>query len=219
MNKEEPFRDQAERLRQKIEKIKDGAEIESKLPSRTNVHRNKKNKTKLKLRFPVIRLLALFFILLPVVFFSIYSYLGEKKFNTSEKVNTQNGGYEEINLAASNEDNQSEPANSLVNEDSKEDPPGDTNIGKDQDDKSTLESDTMQEKNDLPSTDKDQISSTNQDADSTEGMVYHTVQSNETLFRIAMNYYHSQEGIKIIQDANQLQGNEIKVGQVLKIPK
>ncbi len=49
-------------------------------------------------------------------------------------------------------------------------------------------------------------------------IVYHTVKPKETLFRIAMNYYHSQSGIEIIKEANDLQTNEIHTGQVLKIP-
>ncbi|OAK75818.1 LysM peptidoglycan-binding domain-containing protein [Lederbergia galactosidilytica] len=50
------------------------------------------------------------------------------------------------------------------------------------------------------------------------GEVYHTVQPGETLFRIAMNYYQSQEGIEKIRQANGLSGNEISVGQKLRIP-
>ena len=42
MNKEEPIRDQAERLRQKIHKIEDVPILEKKLPSRSDLHRNKK---------------------------------------------------------------------------------------------------------------------------------------------------------------------------------
>ncbi|MBO0995357.1 LysM peptidoglycan-binding domain-containing protein [Bacillus sp. SD088] len=51
------------------------------------------------------------------------------------------------------------------------------------------------------------------------GEVYHTVQPGETLFRIAMNHYQSQDGIEKIRQANGLSGNEISVGQKLKIPK
>lgn len=49
-------------------------------------------------------------------------------------------------------------------------------------------------------------------------VVLHTVQPQETLFRISMNYYKSQEGIALIQKWNGLNGNEISNGQVLKIP-
>ncbi|MCY9004773.1 LysM peptidoglycan-binding domain-containing protein, partial [Peribacillus frigoritolerans] len=49
-------------------------------------------------------------------------------------------------------------------------------------------------------------------------VVLHTVQGEETLFRISMNYYKSQEGIALIREWNGLNGNEISRGQVLKIP-
>ncbi|TKH07192.1 LysM peptidoglycan-binding domain-containing protein [Peribacillus simplex] len=49
-------------------------------------------------------------------------------------------------------------------------------------------------------------------------VVLHTVQGQETLFRISMNYYKSQEGIALIKEWNGLNGNEISQGQVLKIP-
>ncbi|KAB7709227.1 LysM peptidoglycan-binding domain-containing protein [Bacillus aerolatus] len=49
-------------------------------------------------------------------------------------------------------------------------------------------------------------------------IVYHTVKPQETVFRISMTYYKSQAGIEKIRKANNLNGNEIRVGQVLKIP-
>ncbi|MED3961884.1 LysM peptidoglycan-binding domain-containing protein [Niallia taxi] len=48
--------------------------------------------------------------------------------------------------------------------------------------------------------------------------IYHTVASNETLYRIAMNYYNSKSGVDIIKQANQLASDNVMVGQVLKIP-
>lgn len=51
-----------------------------------------------------------------------------------------------------------------------------------------------------------------------EKVTYHTVQQGENLFRIALKYYSSQEGVEKIRQANGLAGNEISVGQTLKIP-
>ncbi len=48
---------------------------------------------------------------------------------------------------------------------------------------------------------------------------YHTVQPGETLFRIAMNYYQSSDGVEKIRQANGLSGNDISSGQRLKIPR
>jgi LysM repeat protein len=55
-------------------------------------------------------------------------------------------------------------------------------------------------------------------SENNEKVIYHTVKPNETLFRVAMTYYKSKDGIPIIKKANNIQGNEIQAGQVLKIP-
>lgn len=46
----------------------------------------------------------------------------------------------------------------------------------------------------------------------------HTVQSSETLYRIAMNYYNDPTAVDRIKQANNLTSNEISVGQVLVLP-
>ena len=46
----------------------------------------------------------------------------------------------------------------------------------------------------------------------------HVVQSNETLYRIAMNYYNSPAGVDKIKQANNLSGESISAGQTLIIP-
>jgi LysM repeat protein len=230
VNHEEPYRNQAERLRQKIEKVKDGGDViivKSELPSRTDIHRNKKNKTKLKVKFPIIRLLALFFILLPVVIISAYSVLGSKEINNSDKVSTVDRGGYEINVEDSDV---LEPVGEEITE---ETPPieeveviVDTEEEKNENasDEETIET-VKEEESDTTnktSTDKEQIqtdTSNKGETTSNNNLVYHTVQPNENLFRIALKYYQSQSGIEIIQKANNLNGNEIMVGQVLKIPK
>lgn len=47
---------------------------------------------------------------------------------------------------------------------------------------------------------------------------YHTVQPNETLYRISVNYYGSGDAVERIKAANGLASNEISVGQSLKLP-
>lgn len=102
MSKEEPYRDQAEKLRKKIEKYNEPSleETKTKLPPRSQLHRNKKKKTKWRLKFPLLRLLVLFFILLPITIFSIYSYIGSKHIVT-EKASVSSKGYETINFEKS----------------------------------------------------------------------------------------------------------------------
>jgi cytoskeletal protein RodZ len=101
MGKEEPYRDQADKLKQRIEKYREPDDPESSLPPRSELHRHKKKKTKLKLKFPLLRLLVLFFILLPITIFSIYTYLGNKHIGTL-KTSVPAKGYETINVEKSN---------------------------------------------------------------------------------------------------------------------
>lgn len=96
MNKEEPYRDQAERLRQKIEKVNHPSAENFSLPPRSEVHRNKKKRTKVKLKYPLIRLLVLLFILLPITIYSIYLYKGGKIFGTI-KTSISSKDYETVN--------------------------------------------------------------------------------------------------------------------------
>jgi len=98
MNTEEPYREQAERLKQRIEKINDQTSDVTALPPREELHRKKKKRTKWKIKYPVIRLLVLFFILLPIIVFSVISYLDGKKPNGAVKTSGDTIGYETIRL-------------------------------------------------------------------------------------------------------------------------
>ena len=46
----------------------------------------------------------------------------------------------------------------------------------------------------------------------------HVVQPNETLYRIAMNYYNSPDAVQKIKDANGLTSDSISSGQTLILP-
>ncbi|MFP7297806.1 LysM peptidoglycan-binding domain-containing protein [Neobacillus niacini] len=214
MNKEEPFRSQAERLKQRIEKInEETTEGRDKLPPREQIHREKRKKTKLKVRYPIIRMLVLFFILLPIVIFSAYSYLEEGKSNKSEKVNGDSSGYEVINFE------KPETESNSVTKDADEKEENSTaeeeavlEVQQPVDPETPVEdSSSEQTNNNIPNTDK--TSSTNE-----ETTIYHKVKTGENLYRISLKYYHSKAGEEIIRKANNLKGNEILVGQVLKIP-
>ncbi|WML40400.1 LysM peptidoglycan-binding domain-containing protein [Neobacillus sp. OS1-2] len=236
MNKEEPYRDQAERLKQRIQKINDRVEDgnNDKLPPREQVHRQKRKKTKWKLKYPLIRLLVLCFILLPIIIFSVISYRDHaKKVNGAEKTSGSSVGYETINLEKSNSDDKT------ISEQSEE--------TKEQDqvnDGSNVAEETSEKHQDVagqpvlgvPSTPSSPAPSLNNDAankqvtdkdsqpqpepvkNETNKVIYHTVTKQDTLFKIAMKYYQSQKGIEIIKKANKLQSENIYVGQVLNIP-
>lgn len=234
MNNEAPYREQAERLKQRIEKINEKVEDKEILPPRERIHRQKKKKTKWKLKYPLIRLLVLFFILLPVIIFSVISYReGAKKINGVEKPSNDSIGYETINLEKSKEndkaiENSAETKEAIPNINDSEAPINESNDEVEQTEK-TVETSAQPESTNENKTDsqvsvsnseKEQeseasASSTSSDASKT---ISHTVQPNENLYRIAMKYYNSPNGMDIIMKANHLTSNQINAGQVLKIP-
>jgi LysM repeat protein len=245
MNNEEPFRDQAERLKQRIEKINEKIEDNDILPPREQIHRQKKKKTKLKLKYPLIRLLVLFFILLPIIIFSVISYQdGAQKVTGIEKSTEESVGYETINLENSKEDDEISPEESdeveviIEDVDSKEadsekkeeqqlevnvntsvQPPvtnetkADTGDNKTEQEKVTDKTETTPATQTETSATADSSTETN-----TTAIIYHTVKSNENLYRLAMKYYQSPKGMDIIMQANKLKSKQIRTGQVLKIP-
>src|SRR3954466_899773 len=102
MNKERPYREQAEKLRQKIDidPFEEGEVVErEKLLPRSKVNWKKRKKNKWKLKYPVIRLLVLFFILLPITIFSIYSTIARDKVGNILKTDGESTeGFETINI-------------------------------------------------------------------------------------------------------------------------
>lgn len=216
MNKEEPHRNQAERSRKRIEKIHDETVDglhSNELPPRSEVHHQKKKKTKWKLKYPVIRLLVLFFILLPIVSFSIYTISENGQRSSNEKVSNERKDYEVVDI-----EKNEKTIPEVVKEKTEE--PLDT-----AETVSTVPTDVIEtsEMIDTSPDPKDKTPVKKEETKkesrvSSEKIIYHVVKSDETLFRISMKYYHSQSGIQIIKNANGIQGNEIQVGQKLKIP-
>ncbi|MEH7124343.1 LysM peptidoglycan-binding domain-containing protein [Bacillus sp. JJ1532] len=224
MNKEGPYRDQAERLRKKVNRNWDSEEpIQKKetLPPRSRLHREKRKKNKWKVKYPVIRLLALLFILLPITIYSMYNYLQKNDNGGAEKASTQNG-FETIGFE---EQEQKEEKGTIIEE--REEDPGNTDGKVENEEKepsipaseTPIISDSEDKGSAKPAeTDENQQAKDNQQAEQKE-IIYHTVKPNENMFRIALKYYNSQDGMDIIKKANNLKNNEIQAGQVLKIPK
>ncbi|MBY0096517.1 LysM peptidoglycan-binding domain-containing protein [Mesobacillus maritimus] len=246
MNKEAPYRDQAERTRKKIVRTKGNntsPEMEE-LPPRSKLHRQKKNKNKWKLKYPVIRLLAVFFILLPISIFSAYSYLNNKG-GDGENGSMKTGGYEKINIEKNNSTTETslpvrfeekdieaegkapvEPAplaeDSVPSPADNKNPPAltpKTQVATKVTPVEPEESQESQESQDLVPNQGQEISEPNsEEATTDEKIVYHTVKEGDNLFRISLAYYNSQHGMERIRQANNLQGDEVQLGQVLKIP-
>ncbi|WP_049681982.1 LysM peptidoglycan-binding domain-containing protein [Peribacillus loiseleuriae] len=179
------------------------------LPSRSELRAKKKKKRKNK--FPLIKILAAFFIAMPVAIYFLLPYL-EKQEPISLTPQKKISGFEtvevtkRINSVESNEtvgpeqgkttDMKAVPAVSKLPK-GIEEPEG----------KSSASVSEMKEKKDKKQDSKDGYQ-----------IVYHTVSPNESLFIIAMNYYKSAAGIERIKEWNHIKGDEIQVGQVLKIP-
>jgi LysM repeat protein len=233
VNKEKPIRDQAERLRKRVErKTEHTVEKKTSLPPRSDIHRQKQKKTKVKVKYPVIRLMALFFILLPISFFSIISYLdgakgplnrsleraGVELISVEDHTNEYDGGKEE------KEEDEAAPAIEEVTESKQIEVAAASPAPDSSGDKNSPESlaGAGEEKKPAENSSQPAAESADMPAEgetgSGEKIIYHTVKPSETLFRVAMTYYKSQEGIPIIKKANNIQGNEIQAGQVLKIP-
>ncbi|WP_312474381.1 LysM peptidoglycan-binding domain-containing protein [Neobacillus sp.] len=244
MNKEEPYRDQAERLKQRIQKINEQNELieeSDHLPPREEIHRQKKKKTKWKLKYPIIRLLVLCFILLPIIILSVISYLNDGKLmKVNEKTSGGTVGYETVNFEKSKKENK---ANSNKSEEAKETKQDNSEIGNPEEKKEEPKVDSEQpDANNHPNTtvqtpssnvdntnkqDSDKNSQsqtettkspTNTTTTKTSKIIYHKVQPQETLFKLGKKYYQSANGIDIIKKANNLKSDQIQVGQVLKIP-
>ncbi|WP_462412066.1 LysM peptidoglycan-binding domain-containing protein [Neobacillus sp. Marseille-QA0830] len=237
MNKEEPYREQAERLKQRIQKINDTIDANDQLPPREQLHRQKKDKFKWKLKYPVIRLLVLSFILLPLIIFSVISYLDGKTNTVSTKTSGDSVGYETINLEKSKPDKPNQSPREQETESTEQDQEIDEPAvpASDEGQTGTEETDganvTPQSAptSEVPSvqanantTDKNAPVPTQTinpaKAEPTPKIVFHKVKQGETLFRIAMKYYKSQTGMDTIRKANNLHGDQVNLGQVLKIP-
>ncbi|MET1179636.1 LysM peptidoglycan-binding domain-containing protein [Peribacillus simplex] len=254
VQKNENENDQAGELRSRIERQK----AKSSLPKRSKVHQNKKKKSKVK-KFPMIQLLALFFILLPIGFYTLYTYLqgrpvpvvksdqvvfSEESIPTTATADDLNEK-ESAKAKAEKEKEEAEEkaeAQKEAKEKAKAQKEADekakaqreaeekAKVQREAEEKAKAQREAEEkakaqqiadEKAKKAETEKQKASENVQAAKpDKEGykVVLHTVQGEETLFRISMNYYKSQEGIALIREWNGLNGNEISKGQVLKIP-
>ncbi|MEK3991024.1 MULTISPECIES: LysM peptidoglycan-binding domain-containing protein [Robertmurraya] len=229
MNKEEPIRDQAEKLRkrmkdvdQKVDSPKDGNTTLSneKLPPRSRVHKQKqlKKKTKIKVKYPLIRLLGMFFILLPIVIFSIYTYNESQKSSVSSTVEESKGA-EAVYYTDAEEDIAEEvEEENTVTEEAVADENGGAEASAVEESANAERANSIETVQETTITPESSTNSNTKAEPVDQTVVYHKVQRGETIFRLAMKYYKSQSGIDIIKKANSLPSNEITVGQTLTIP-
>ncbi|MEX3714043.1 LysM peptidoglycan-binding domain-containing protein [Cytobacillus horneckiae] len=256
MNKEAPFREKAVSHRQRIHKKQDSKEQQADFNepekvvagrSRTSIQREKRQKNKRKSEYPVIRLLAAFFITLPIVTLSVYYFFLPGASSNSETASdfetvgfSGNNGTTEANAVVEDEDNeeekkakeQAEKEKAQKEQEQKEKEQKEKELKekeqKEKEQKAKEEAKKLEEeKKKQAAAEKEQREKEErekqkqqeqQQQESKEKVIYHTVKQEETMYRIAMTYYQSQNGIEKIKRANNLQSNEIHVGQVLTIP-
>ncbi|WP_185152205.1 LysM peptidoglycan-binding domain-containing protein [Peribacillus simplex] len=258
VQKNEKENDQAGELRSRIERQK----AKSSLPKRSKVHQNKKKKSKVKIKFPMIQLLALFFILLPIGFYSLYTYLQDRPVpvTKSDQVVLKEEDKESIPTTATADDLKEKESAKAGAEKEKEEAEAKAKAEQEAEEKAKAQQKAKEkakaeqeaeekakaeqeaeekakaeheaaekakaqqiadEKAKKAAAEKkkaaENVQAAKPDKESYK-VVLHTVQGEETLFRISMKYYKSQEGIALIREWNGLNGNEISKGQVLKIP-
>ncbi|PGT87143.1 LysM domain-containing protein [Bacillus sp. AFS040349] len=217
MNDQKRQSDQAEGLRTKM--IDEYKQEHGDYPPRSEVHKDQKSKkAKVKMKYPVIRLLALFFILLPIFILSMNLYFNEK--NAQITQGDQIVGEDTVFI--SNGQESTSESEVVTSSDSIEE----------EQDTSDLESEEMvspntsNSENEVQVEQKDQIAEeslqTNSEQTSDEEeykeIKTHKVAGGETIFTIAIKYYNSKAGMETIRTYNGIKGNEIYEGQVLKIP-
>ncbi|OIU71196.1 LysM peptidoglycan-binding domain-containing protein [Rossellomorea aquimaris] len=227
----DPFRDKADKSKQKIERVQEEPAPKKRepLPPRSELHREKKKKNKVKLKYPLISLLLLFFILMPLTVFSIYSYFDNRN-EPLTVFSEEKNEVQEVQYEGNNDDDEG----AVISEEttgSEQSQQEETAVSEEPE-KENKEEDSKRETK-LPAAKAAEVeepekaetpepapeSGQDPPAQETDSeIIYHTVQPSETIFRIAMKYYHTQDGIEIIKSANNLPTNEIQSGQVLKIP-
>jgi LysM repeat protein len=210
--------------------------------SRQNNRLHRRKKTS-KRGLPSIKTSVTKFILFASVIIFILSLTQEqwmaslnKKKNTSDIKNEQtsheanedqsnaNAEDKDVDKNESNNDNESEntDGSEVVGETTDE---GDTDGSEvagetDEEESSTSEeddeTDSSTEDTDAPAT--NDVESQDNENDSNIEVVIHKVKDNETLYKISMKYYGSRKGEAIIKEFNNLNDNNIYVGQVLEIP-
>ena len=237
MKKEDPYRVQAETQKQRLKKVTNEEEAteklqekESSLPSRSTVHKN----TKKKIKIPVISLLAFLFILLPVTLLLINSLLNGKDFSNLLSTESTTGLFENVNIQKENRMNNNDETPSDDKGDEQEDIVIESNstveeeeiatdnikendIEQEEDKSKENKTDSEEPVNNVPKEEEKKTEEDTQQTNSKEKIVYHTVAKGENLYRIALKYYPSGNGMEKIKAANNMTSDQVQLGQTLKI--
>ena len=191
------------------------------LPSRKEIHGKKKQKTKLKIKFPFVKMLALFFVILLGTVWAIASLKdGDSVVSSKDQEPEYTEPIGEISGFEDDEEdvvvNENETTSDQIEVESLQLTEEGSDASEQPEQATTTETITETTVNDQQNTSNPQ-QTTASDSKNDE-VIQHVVQSNENLFRIALKYYSSADGVEIIKQYNGLKSNDIRTGQVLKIP-
>ncbi len=209
--------DQAQVLRERMNTIQNSELAEKdtlSLPPRKSIHHAKdlEKKTKFKLKYPIVRLLALLFVLLPIAILG-YTYHQNNQLQASNSLSQDKSAFREEILIGSKqleETIEKEPEED-IEENSKEQAPAQENADTSVPEGNTSTPEPKPEEEQSPSS-PTEIDKNNND------IVFHTVKEGETLYSISQAYYSSRSGEEILKKWNDLSGNKVENGQVLEIP-
>ena len=235
-------KDQAEHLRTEAQKAESFDFGTSSLPSRKEVHGRKKQKIKWRIKYPLLKILTFFFVLLIIFTFAMYSYLtpkGDSAGENRETISVAEGesasspddviidiveeeedskaDKKEEEAAEVKEEENAESKEEETKEETKEETPQKPSASAPAAGKPAADGTAGQGSDDKAGEGSNKDSGQSGNADGYK-VVEHVVKAQETIFRISMNYYNSQEGIELIKEWNGLTNNNVRVGQVLKIP-
>ncbi|WP_409251212.1 LysM peptidoglycan-binding domain-containing protein [Bacillus sp. SCS-153A] len=212
----DPYRAQAEKLRQKIERVepKHEREIEQRktLPKRSELHQEKRK----KIKYPLIKGMLAFFVLLPIMMFGLYIILdtnqNENRSIVTEKVEEVTYETKDIEEkvksgTSSTEDNAGEETEKSPELKEEPEPAVQEEASSKEVDKENL----------IQLTEQGEVVRETEYQENVQ-VIEHVVKPEETLFRIAMNYYNSQAGMEKIKKWNNIENHDLEAGQVLKIP-
>lgn len=197
MNKDD-YQNKIEEHRKPIH-MNENVKVNTRTSRRSNNELSKKTKQKSNVLLPI---LFFFFILIPVTFLVyVFAFYQPNSNETTILANTE-VRYEQ-NQKETKLDDTFEDSEIIVKSTEVED------TSEDQVVQEASEEEVLAEETTVEAPPIEEPSSTNKT---------HVVQSGETLYRIAMNYYNSPEAVEQIKSANGLTSNAISTGQILMLP-
>lgn len=199
--------DQAEMLREKMEEQHAN---KSSLPPRSTVHKKEKSKVKWKIKYPLIRLLTIIFILL-VILIPSYSILKERGNESNPTAgNMAPTNTFEIAIETAPKSAMEADENRLPMEEAENEAEADMN--------GQLQAEESYEQVSEQVSAAEVETEINEEFEADNGYITHIVQRGENLYRISLKYFNDRSGEEIIKKANGLNDSTVYVGQRLKIP-